>query len=137
MRIIVSRREPPQRTWQLHAAALKLLEEGELMLALEAAQDAMELLEQHQGPDSLDLARVLNTLSEIQIVLGRLRRAAAMANRSRMIVERLAVASNFPGDFDELARTHLKAIEMLARALHLQGRVSAAESVHRRTLDRP
>lgn len=134
MRVIVGRSDIPERTLHLHAAALEQLESGELLPALDSATEALDLLEGHQGSDSLAAARLLNTLSVIQLRLGRLRRAQAMANRSRMIVERLALARNYRGDVSELHRTHLQAIENLAEALRRQGRLSAAESVHRKSL---
>jgi tetratricopeptide (TPR) repeat protein len=134
MRVIVGRSEIPERTLSLHAVALQLLEEGELLSALDTATEALELLEGQQGSDSLAAARLLNTLGMIQLRVGRLRRAEAMANRARMIVERLALARNYRGDVDDLRRAHLQAIENLAEALRMQGRLSAAESVHRRTL---
>ena len=81
-----------ERAAALQEQAWSLQAEGKLEDALTAGREALRLMEESEGPDSPEVANLLNDLAEIEQDRQEFRSALALAGRAQEIEDRLGDA---------------------------------------------
>jgi tetratricopeptide (TPR) repeat protein len=111
------------RALELQARAWTLQSEGKLDGALEACREALQLIEQCEGTDSLDAANLLNDLAQIECDRQNFQPALINAERALAIEE--SQANLFTGE--TAARIRLKTLALLGELRRIQGDYVRAE----------
>ena len=106
-----------ERAWTLHA-------ERRLDEALVICREALRLVEESAGCDSLDVANLLNDLTEIETDRQNFDAAATLADRARAIEE--ALGDRLIGE--DAARIRLKTCGLLGEIRRTHGDYPRAES---------
>jgi tetratricopeptide (TPR) repeat protein len=108
--------ELQERAWAFQA-------EGKLEDARQACQEALGLMEESEGPDSPDIANLLNDLADIESERQNFAAALALAERAHAIIVRLG--DIFSGE--EGTRIRLKTLELLGAIRRTLGDYAQAE----------
>ena len=115
--------ELQERAWALQA-------EGKLDDARQACQQALGLMEKSEGPDSPDVANLLNDLADIETERQNFAEAFVLAERAQAIASRLG--DLFSGE--DAARIQLKTLELLGMIHRMLGNYAQAEVELKRAL---
>jgi tetratricopeptide (TPR) repeat protein len=119
-----------ERVLQLQEHAWTLHAERRFGEALAACDEALRLAQESEGPDSLDVANLLNEAAEIERDRQHFDAASAWLERARTIEEAL-------GDYaigEDVARIRLRTSGLLGEIRRIQGEYPSAEGDLRRAL---
>jgi len=112
-----------ERALELQSRAWTLQAEGKLDDAFSACFEALQLTERCEGPDSPDVANLLNDLAEIE--RDRQKFPAALGSAERALAIEKAKANLFTGE--TAARIRLKTLALLGELRRVQGDYIRAE----------
>lgn len=113
-----------ERAIELQEQAWRLQADGKLEDALIACREAMRLIEESEGPDSPDVANVLNDLAEIESERQNFLTALALAGRSQAIAD--AMGDRFAGE--TAARIRIRTLGLLGAVRRTLGDYARAEA---------
>ena len=112
-----------QRAVELQEQAWSLQAEGKLDDAWLRCREALQLMEASDGPDSPDVANLLNDLAEIETERQNFPAALALAERAQAIADGLG--DGFRGE--EAARIRLRTLEITGELRRMLGDYARAE----------
>src|SRR5215216_5237562 len=122
--------ESIERAIQLHDEALAFQAAGQHGEAESRCHSAIGILEAIDGPDSPDVANVLNTLAESLEAQGKYREAEEQARRAISILDTLGGVV----DAGDAARIRIQSCNVIGTAYRAQARYSEAETLFQQGL---
>jgi len=112
-----------ERAIELQERAWGFQAEGKLEDALLASRQALRLMEESEGPDSPDVANLLNDLADIETERQDFPAALALAERAQAVISHLG--DQFSGE--DAVRIQLKTLELLGTIRRTLGDYANAE----------
>lgn len=113
-----------ERAIALQEQAWTLQSEGKLEDALSACREALRLMEESEGPDSPDVANLLNDLVDIETERQNFPAALALAERAQAIAD--VLGTRFSGE--DVVRIQLRTLELLGTIRRTLGDYARAEA---------
>jgi tetratricopeptide (TPR) repeat protein len=107
---------------KLHEEAWKLEEQGDIAGASKLCRQVLRIFEQEEGPNSPDIANVLNDLADLERRLERFDKALALAQRAQDVLD--ALGRRFRGEV--AAQVRGRTATILGTAYRETGEFSAA-----------
>src|SRR5262249_36838861 len=123
--------DPIERACLLQERAIEALAEGRRDEGERLLREAASLVEEADGPNSPNLASLLNDIGSVLENRCDYAGAEAGFRRAAAIAESIG-----PTDDDDLERLALESLSNLARVVRQQGRYAEAEPLLRRALER-